>query len=224
MKTRDELHIAFKMEIDKNGQATAFGGAPGFLDEEIDYWIDQAVYQVVNNKFSGNNSVKIPFELSVKRISDLANLVTEQTLQVVSKTYSNELVTASMPADYMYFVSGLLQFGTELASIQLMNHVFVDKFRKTYDNDPYMAYPMAVIEDDGIHMFIDTHTMEADSYSLQLTYVKQPTKIEDYPEEGLQEFPDYMYDEIINRAALLALEDIESQRQQSKSQLNQVNE
>lgn len=223
MKTRDELHIAFKIEIDKNGQATAFGGVPAFLPEEIDYWLNEAIVQEVNNKFTGNNSLRQPFESSVKRIDDLANLVKVDILGLESKD-TNELISTDTLTDYMYFVSAFLNFDNEKAAVQLVNHNTVSIFKQTYNNNPYIENPVATIDSTGFHIYYDTHTMQANDYKLELIYVKYPTKVEDYPEEGIDEFPDYMWYEIVNRAVVLALEDIESQRTQSKSQLNQVNE
>jgi hypothetical protein len=66
--TREELHTAFKVEIDKNSKSIAYGGCPAFLDEEIDYWLNQATLTVVNTKFTGNNTLQQAFEGSVKRI------------------------------------------------------------------------------------------------------------------------------------------------------------
>lgn len=40
----------------------------------------------------------------------------------------------------------------------------------------------------------------------------------------MSEIPEYMQFEVINRAVELALEDIESRRIQTKSQLNQIDE
>lgn len=51
--TRDELHIAFKIEMDKNSQSTAYGGCPAFLPEEVDYWLNKGYYDVLTTKFSG---------------------------------------------------------------------------------------------------------------------------------------------------------------------------
>jgi hypothetical protein len=42
--TRDQLHIAFKIEMDKNSNNVAFGSYPAFLPEEIDYWLNQGMY------------------------------------------------------------------------------------------------------------------------------------------------------------------------------------
>jgi hypothetical protein len=66
--------------------------------------------------------------------------------------------------------------------------------------------------------------MQSESYSVDVTYVKFPTKVEDLPAEGMNEIPEYMQFEVVNRAVELALEDIESKRVQTKVQLNQLDE
>ena len=66
--------------------------------------------------------------------------------------------------------------------------------------------------------------MNSETYSVDITYVKYPTKVEDLPEAGMTEIPEYMQHEVVNRAVELALEDIESRRVQTKTQLNQLDE
>lgn len=222
MKTRDELHIAFKIEIDKNGQAVAFGGTPAFLEEEIDYWLNKAINQVISNKFTGNNTLRSPFESNAKRISDLQNLVKSQNI-TLSFINSNQL-SGQLPSDYMFFVSGLLNFDKQQTVIALDNHSNVSNLKDAYNNHPYIERPIAITQSNQISLFIDLHTMIADEYSLDIDYLRIPTRVEDYPTKGTDEIPDYMWYEIIDRAVVLALDDIESQRVQTKSQLTQVNE
>ena len=66
--------------------------------------------------------------------------------------------------------------------------------------------------------------MVSDNYTVDITYIKTPTKIEDLPSEGMIEIPEYMQHEVVNRAVELALDDIESKRAQTKNQLNQFDE
>ena len=63
--------------------------------------------------------------------------------------------------------------------------------------------------------------MNSNNYSVDITYVKYPTKVENLPADGMGEIPEYMQYEVVNRAVELALEDIESQRVQTKIQMNQ---
>ena len=76
----------------------------------------------------------------------------------------------------------------------------------------------------GADLGASVGVITADNYSVDLTYVKVPTKIEDLPSNGVNELPEYMWNEVVNRSVELALEDIESRRVQTKSQLNTIDE
>lgn len=223
--TRDQLHIAFKIEMDKNAANIAFGSYPAFLPEEIDYWLNQGMYQEVSNKFTGLNTLKQPFEKSVKRIHDLERLVvTKHNIAMQSDDKLNRCVAEQIFKDKMFFVDAYLRFGAKQSDVLLIEHTNVNKFKKAYNNLPYIPTPVAVIENNDLIIYYDPITMNANSYLVDLTYIKNPTKVEDLGEEGMVEFPEYMQHEIVNRAVQLALENIESRRVETKSQLNQIDE
>ena len=224
--TRDELHIAFKIAIDKNSKSVAFGGCPAFLPEEIDYWLDQGLFQEINTKFTGNNSMKISFEGSVKRTHDLENLVrTDCNVSMIKEANSNRCYLPNLFSDKrMFFIDAVLNFGSNKAVVGLVTHDVAKRFRKTHNNNPWIANPVGVIEDNTLYIYYDSIDMVSDNYTVDITYIKTPTKIEDLPAEGMMEIPEYMQHEVVNRAVELALDDIESKRAQTKNQLNQFDE
>lgn len=224
--TRDQLHIAFKIALDKNSQSIAFGGCPAFLPEEIDYWLNQGMYQEVSNKFTGLNTLRQPFEKSVKRVHDLEKLIINNNHIALSKANNtNECIAKDVFVDKMFYIDGMMSFDEKVAPIVLIEHSQSKRFKQAYNNLPHIETPVAIIENNDLKIYIDPISMEAGTYSLDLTYVKNPTKIEDIPEgEEMIEFPEYMQNEIVNRAVELALENIESKRTQTKSSLNQIDE
>lgn len=223
--TRDQLHIAFKIAIDKNSQSVAFGGCPAFLPEEIDYWLNQGLYQEINTKFSGNNSLKVAFEGSIKRTHDLEGLLRTDNVIATKDTTTNRCyVTNLYNGQRMFFVDAILKFGNNSANVQLVSHEVAQRFRQTHDNNPWIETPVCVIEDNTLYVYYDTISMQSDLYSIDITYIKEPTKIQDLPPNGMDEIPEYMQYEMVNRAVELALEDIESKRVQTKNQLNQLDE
>src|SRR5699024_6869910 len=99
--------------------------------------------------------------------------------------------------------------------------------KQTYNNIPWVENPVATLENDKLLVYVDPVLMQdpmyaprvednTEFYRVDLTYVKKPTKF-DYtkPEQEL-DFPEDVMYEIINRAVVIALENIESQRQSSK--------
>lgn len=222
--TRDQLHIAFKIAMDKNSQSVAFGGCPAFLPEEIDYWLNQGMYQEVSNKFTGLNTLKQPFEKSVKRVHDLEKLIRTEKTSVNKDSIYNMCTVNKFFKDKMFYVDCVFRFGNKATNVLLTEHTYAGKFKNTYNNLPYIETPVATIENNNLIIYFDPISMKADTYSVDVTYVKNPTKVEDLNENTESEFPEYMWNEIVNRAVALALENIESQRTTSKSQFNQIDE
>lgn len=225
--TRDELHIAFKIEMDKNSQSVAYGGCPAFLPEEVDYWLNKGYYDVLITKFSGQNSTETAFEGSVKRIADLERLVkTDSSIPVNLTEGTNKLVLANLlnrnedNSGRMFFIDAVLHWGDKQAVVELVSHEIARNFTKTYNNNPWIEKPVATLQDNSLIIYVDPIEMTG-SYTVDITYVKHPTLITDLPSEtGLTEVPEYVQNEIVNKAVQLALDNIESQRVQIKSQLN----
>ena len=231
--TRNELHIAFKIEMDKSSQSVAYGGCPSFLPEEIDYWLNKAYYDVLITKFTGNNATRLPFEGSVKRISDLERLVkTDKDITATLEENTNKVVVTDLlnrsedNKGRLFFVSAILHWvknsTDNKATIQLTTHENAQNFVETYNNKPWISKPTAIIENNSLMIYIDPEKMDG-TYSVDITYVKHPTLISDLPDnQGLTEIPEQMQNDLVNRAVQLALEDIESKRIETKSQLNQM--
>ena len=211
--------------MDKNAQGIAFGGCPAFLPEEIDYWLNQGLYQEINTKFTGNNASKVAFEGSTKRTHDLEGLIRTDSVQPIKDPSTNRCYVENLyNGQRMFFIDALFKFNGEQANVVLVSHTVAQRFRKTHDNNPWIETPVGVIEDNTLYIYYDDISMNSKTYSVDITYVKYPTKVEDLPEAGMTEIPEYMQHEVVNRAVELALEDIESRRVQTKTQLNQLDE
>lgn len=221
------IHKAFKVQMDKNADAISFGGCPAFLPEEIDMFLNQAYLEIINNKFTGHNILQQPFEQSVKRISDLQKLI--KTDKGVSLSYldssSNVLVLNDFSTTRMFYVDCVLNFDNKSANCILIDHANAKRFLQTYDNLPWIQTPVAAIEDGKLLIYVDPISMTASSYSCDITYVKYPQTINHTQSTTeLNEIPESVIYEVINRAVVLALENIESQRTQGKEQLNNLSE
>lgn len=231
MKISD-IYKAFKVSLDKNAEAVAFGGCPAFLPEEMDLFINQAYVDVICNKFTGNNTLKVGFEGAVKRISDLQKLVVTDKAQalVYPDSSSNVLVLPNFFKDgevnkRMFYVDCNLYFSGKSAKCVLIDHNKAGRFLKTYNNNPWIDTPVSVLEDNTLKIFIDPMSMISNSYTADITYVKYPQIITyKNPNAEVTEVPDYILYDVIDRAVILALENIESKRTESKLQINKLNE
>lgn len=92
-------HIQFKVILDKNAQGVAFGGAPAFLPQEIDLFLNQAQNDIISNKISGNNVLKQGFEATPWRMSELDKLIKTDENIVANKLTYNEFVLSNVHKD-----------------------------------------------------------------------------------------------------------------------------
>jgi len=233
--TVTELHIAFKIEVDKNANNIGMSGCPSFLPEEIDYWLYSALLSKISTKFTGNNPIQQAFEGGVKRITDLERLVkTDKSLNLLPEANTNRLILNEFSSGVtygnkaqekrMFFVNALLNFTGRSAWVQLVSHRDSNKFLETYTNKPWIENPVATLEDDKLIVFVDRDLM-AGPYTLDLTYLAYPRKINnDDITSGIDEIPEYMQYEVVKLAADMAIDNIESPRVQTHPQFIQVSE
>ena len=225
--TVSEIHKAFKVMMDKNAEAVAFGGCPAFLPEEIDLFLNQAFIEIVSNKFTGQNILQVPFEGSVKRVADLEGLVkTDTNISLTATPNANVLTLENFSNDNnrMFYVTSILHFNDQSSTCALLSHEDARRFLKTYNNDPWIDTPVVTLEDNQLKVMIDTYTMKA-PYTIDLTYVSFPPIIDSNSSTtDITVVPDRVLYEIINRAVLIALDNIESRRVETKSQINNLQE
>jgi hypothetical protein len=65
---------------------------------------------------------------------------------------------------------------------------------------------------------------DGNTFTIDITYVKYPEKINNKSDNDITEVPDRVLYEVINRAVLIALENIESKRTETKINLNNLQE
>lgn len=217
--TKSEVLERFKILIDKNADIS-FGGYPAFLDSEIEVFLDQAMHEVISNKYTGTQN-QVGFEGSDKRISDLKNLIGTALLLTAKDTRISNAVAFKLPDDFWFYVDSYAKInGNKVYQVELTTHDIAKNFAVTYDNDPYIPIAKAVIEDNSLIVYYDTHIVNSLD-ALALNYIYRPVLfIDNKTDEGLE----LMLDEIINRAVLIALENIEAPRTETKLQLNSLQE
>lgn len=223
MKT-SEIHKIFKLTLDKNSEEVSFGGYPAFLPEEIDVFLNQAYFEIISNKIND----EIGFEGSLKRLSDLQALVKTDKTIPVELAYNNVLEYQNFKDDSndrLYLLQLVLSFGESYTTYcNIVKHEVAKKYLKTYNNDPWIEIPVATVEDNDIKIYVDSHRMVG-PYNIDITYIKQPEAIDSSKaDQDIVEVTEPVIFEIINRAVLIALDNIESQRIQSKGQLNTLQE
>lgn len=226
--TVQELHKNFKVQMDKNAESVAFGGCPAFLPEEIDLFLNQAYIEVISNKFTGNNVIQKSFEEGTKRVSDLQNLIKTDKEVAATRGEANTISISNFSEGTntrLFFVDCILHFDDQITPCILIEHANTREFLQKYNNTPWIPVPVAVLEDDTLKIYFDPIEMEATNYTVDITYIKYPEVIDNtQPTKEINEVPDNVLYEVIGKATMLALENVESARTQSKIQLTSLAE
>ena len=81
--TNKDSHIIFKVVLDKNAEGIAYGGCPAFLDEEVDLFLNQAQLEILSNKITGNNTLRVGLEGSVSNLSEIEMLTFMLYIQTI---------------------------------------------------------------------------------------------------------------------------------------------
>ena len=217
--TKEEVLNKFKVLIDKNADIS-FGGYPAFIDAEIDMFVSQAVHEVISNKYTGTQN-QAGFEANDKRIADLQGLVGTALILTSKETSIPNAVAFELPMDFWFYVDAYVKInGSTVYQVELTTHDIVKNFAVTHDNDPYIPVAKAVLEENNIVVYYDKHIVNSID-GLAMSYIYTPVIFTD---DVLAKELEPLIDEIINRAVLIALENIEAPRTETKAQLNSLQE
>lgn len=244
--TGKQVIQAIKLALDKYSASTSAVIGPAFLDEELCAFANQAMVEIICTKFTGHNQLQQGFEQSVKRVADLERLITQSTYTLVHQegnSYITEPTAFLSNEKYLFLVSAVVTLqdknnNTQQFPAELIDRQTASKFLETPFNKPWIPTPklitfqtidpVTLVNKKGVKVYVDP--VEIKSYTdpkIVLEYVMQPSDITEDRFE-LQAFDNVFSDgvlyEIINRAALLALDNVESQRIQTKVELNNIQE
>lgn len=234
--TGNQVIQAIKLALDKYSASTSAVIGPAFLDEELCAFANQAMVETICTKFTGHNQLQQGFEQSVKRVADLEQLIVESTHNLVQNK-ANRYITEPGSFDdnvvRLFLVSATVSLQDKknvevFFPAELTDRQTAANFLMTPTNRPWIPTPKLITSQDEVIVYLDPDWV--DTYSnkkLVLEYVTQPKGLS---EDKLGElafedvFSDAVLYEIINQAALLALDNIESQRVETKAALNKMQE
>jgi len=219
------MHVEFKLLMDKGDSLDA----PGFLEEEIDRFLNMSQDRFVSKRAFGNNPRRTSFEEDQKRRDDLRTLIVEFSDSSFTVTSANKPngVFIQLPSDYRHAINE----ETILQDKELKEHrvgvkpITHDRYNKIID-DPFnkpkktSAYRLDYGSFDTNEYF---EIITGDNITLLqyfLRYIKEP------PQIGVDQdciLADHTHREIVRMAVLDSLENVEQPRyQSSKIELNEI--
>lgn len=215
-----DMHIAFQIDLDK----ALSHNMPDFDPYQIDYFLNNAYINLINIKFTGNNTLKQGFEESIKRISDLQKLITNVTLkgtQLNMHSLNEISFDLSSINNIMYPISSVYIYGkNKMSQTEISNHDNSKNLRADNNNKPWIPIPVCIYENDKVLVYVDPDDIDIkENYpKLTITYLRRPERLNYFSTSGESYTPivdEHLHKEIVALAVLLAIENIESQRIQT---------
>lgn len=234
--THSDIYTKFMIEYDKDSVTSSY---PSLTKYEIATILDKAYLALIAQKVTGNNNRKMSFEADIKSIEDIRPLIKSSSNVAKNNNpiaaASNEVVY-TLPEDLLYYVqsyidvinttSSLDQASHIRANITLINHAISNKFKSSDTNLPWIKEPVCYMEGNELRVLIDPYKYKNNkgSLKLHLTYIYKPAKFAtqnsyDFSTSTKFELSDSMAEELINLAIVIAAENVELPRQQTKASL-----
>lgn len=226
--TVDEMHIEFERRLDKIQSSSM----PEFTIEEIDSFLNIATLMFIKTRYNHNNLYRTSFEESQKRRDDLREIVVTSSITPVVVLTEDTTVRLDLNAlnpTYMFYVRGRVRVQRPNCpavwnSLFLVQQDDLETVKSDPFNKPRAEDPVGYFEDGQLYVITDATTSVLEG---KVTYVKYPTIMVHSSEEGgpiNSELSLHTHDEIVELAVKLALNQIESPREQTQQGILTIKE
>lgn len=224
-----DMHQAIRLHLDKS---TSLVGSVDFLPEELDFWLNEAQDRFIKQRLFGNNYRQQKFDDTQKRIDDLKSLIIQTgKINLSQSNLADNVKECDLPitdatSPYLFYINSSL-YDNSTGVLQTGDNISFDnisKYLKDSINNPYIRRPLTVFYNSTTDKIAFVHGDEFVPTRCDITYIKKPKKLT-YTTPGTYEtntceLPEYTHREIVVIAAEMLIENIESQRVQTFTQLN----
>ncbi len=218
--TVQELHNAFKFGLDKLDSLNYANFAP----EEIDLLLNNAQERYVKQRYGINNIKRQSFEETQKRTEDLKTLVLNEV--ITPNAYDSTLnidsnaLFCDLPDDHWFIIqerSNITYLDakgnsqTAIVPVKPVQHNDFNKIMLDPFNKPDKTEIIRIMSDNKVELIGNTG-ITINSYLLR--YIKKPETIS-LEDDQTSELSEHTHQELVDAAIDIALEAIESKRQQT---------
>jgi len=220
------MHQSFKFGLDKLDSLNY----PDILDEEIDLLLNDAQQRYIKQRYGLTNIKKESFEETQKRTEDLKNLVVNSIITPSAYDANTNIDTnarfCDLPSNHWFIVQERANITyldakgnsqAVIVPVKPIQHTDFNKLMLDPFNKPDKSEIMRIMSDGKSELISDTN-ITINSYLLR--YIRKPLDIS-LSGNQTSELSEHTHQELVKQAIEIALEAIESKRQQTfKSILN----
>lgn len=217
-----EAHLSFKFGLDKIDSLNY----PNMLPEEIDLLLNQGYKRWVKQRYGYSNPKRESFEETQKRTEDLKNIV--KTAVLTPQAYSVDNIDTNsrfinLPVDHWFNIQERVKLGytcggisiEEYVQVRPIQHIEFDKVISDEFKKPDTTKVLRLMDNGKIEIIYASGTSIVE---YRLRYIKQPVTVS--LALGITfETSEHTHQEIVDEAIKIALEDIESKRNNTFTQL-----
>lgn len=232
--TIENLHIELDITMDKV-DSNAY---PELLVQEKDYYLNEAINRLIKQRYGFNNIYQKGFEQIQKRTEDLKNLVVTKFAptslspaysslgEVVYKAdlstlFNDSELTDESSFEYMFYIKSLsticeggccVKAKIKLVQQDDISVLLIDPFNKPTKNKVLVFF-----ENGNINIATDGSTIE----NFAVTFIRRPAIVNlgTYGQPKVEcDLSEHLHKEIVQEAAAIAIENLESPRVQSQQQ------
>lgn len=153
--TISDMHLLFKLSLDKVGN----NALPYFEPEAIDVILNYAIKAVMKQKISGNNAQRTGAEETTKRKGDLQTMMTNYDVTPLATMVNNKPngVFVALPTDIFYLLDDEVNIGSYVCDTVVTSGNIVPGQLYKVNNGP-VTYPVGSGNIYGINdIFIGLH-------------------------------------------------------------------
>lgn len=226
--TYNDIYKKFLIEYDKADVSSSY---PSLTNEEIAAILNKAMYALIAQKVTGNNSRKVALDMDSKAMSDIAPLIKYFDTNYLASGDSESLVTANNELLFKfgdtgtprYLLDGIIKYNdSDKEVVNLTTSLISDKFKETIHNKPWIKQPIMYIQssnsNDGdkvIHVFVDSRHIDKENLNPQL-YIRgvyMPSEFEvNQNSNEIFLLSDTVCEELINLAVIFACRNVQDPR------------
>lgn len=226
-----EMQLAVRLNLDKS---TSLVGVVDFLPEELDFWLEEGQQRFIKQRLFGSNLKQQSFDTTQKRVDDLRSLIIlSSKINVSQSAYASNVKEATIPVTdatnpYLFYLNSSV-YDTNNNALQSGDNVSFDvisRYFKDSINNPYIRRPLTFFYKNTVDKIAFVHGDEFVPVQCDITYIRKPKQLVSGTPVGYQtntcELPEHTHKEIVADVVKLLLENIESQRSQTFTPLNQT--
>ena len=239
--THKDIYTKFMIEYDKANVTSSY---PSLTEYEVATVLDKAYNALIAQKIIGNNIRRSTFESDTKAIADLEPLIMRKSIELSQDLYIQNAKQADAPSDMLYFIQAYLKQNAKETPmdgkkldrdlpVKLVTHETATNFFSTAYNLPWIKVPVCFLENNILHIVHDPINIPT-GYNVYVVYIKKPNTfvkqlsdptsyVSFFDSTGAQDQSVYEFEcnstvaeELISLAVSFALENVESQRLNSK--------